>query len=73
MYVLLEGQINRETSSNFCGLLIKPELYDLVNENVELKRKEKDSNDPESIVDDYDFGFLRRPQKIDEISKMNLN
>ena len=67
MYLLREGQINREISSNFCGLLIKPKLYDLVNDDVELKHEEKDSNDAESIVENYNSGFLRRPQKFDEI------
>ena len=64
-------QINREISSNFCGLLIKPKLFDLVNDALELKHKEKDSNDAKSIVKNNNSGFLRKQQKFDEISKVN--
>ena len=46
------------------------EINDLVNEDVELKQDEKDSNDPESIVENYNSGFLRMPQKFDANSKL---
>ena len=41
--------------------------HDLVNDDIELKHEEKDSNDAESIVENYNSGFLRRPQKFDNI------
>ena len=34
------------------------EINDLVNDDIELKHKEKDSNDAESIVVDYNSGIL---------------
>ena len=43
------------------------EINDLVNDDIELKHEEKDSNDAESIVENYNSGFLRRPQKFDNI------
>ena len=46
------------------------EINDLVDEDVELKQEEKDSNDPENIVENYNSGFLRRPQKFDKVSKL---
>ena len=63
MYIV--HNINRDISSNFCGLLIKLELYDLVNDDIELTHEEKDSNDAESIDENYNSGLLRRPQKFD--------
>ena len=71
--LLSKFQINWKISSHFCGLLIKPKLFDLVNDAFELKHKEKDSNDAKSIVENNNSGFLRKPQKFDEISKVNWN
>ena len=47
------------------------EILDLVNDDIELKHKEKDSNDAKSIVENNNSGFLRKPQKFDESSKVN--
>ena len=41
--------------------------HDLVNDDIELKHEEKDSNDAESIVENHNSGFLRRPQKFDKV------
>ena len=40
------------------------EINDLVNEDVDLKHEEKDSNNAESIDENYNSGFLRRPQNL---------
>ena len=40
------------------------EINDLVNEDVDLKHEERDCNDAESINENYNSGFLRRPQKF---------
>ena len=45
------------------------EINDLVNDDIELKQGEKDSIDAESIVENYNSGFLRRPQKFDKVLK----
>ena len=47
------------------------EIHDLVNDDIELTHEEKDSNDAKSIVENNNSGFLRKPQKFDEISKVN--
>ena len=41
------------------------EILDLVNDDIELKHEGKDSNNAESIDENYNSGFLRRPQKFD--------
>ena len=46
------------------------EINDLVNDDIELTHEEKDSNDAESIDENYNSGFLRRPQKFDKVSKL---
>ena len=46
------------------------EINDLVNEDIELEHEEKDSNNAESIDENYNSGFLRRPPKFDKISKL---
>ena len=40
------------------------EINDLVNDDIELKHEEKDSNNAESIDENYNSGFLRRPQNL---------
>ena len=42
------------------------EINDLVNDDIELTHEEKDSNDAESIVENYNSGFLRRSRKFVE-------